>query len=156
MNNLECSSFSIRAANAQDVEAVSDCAHAAYSIYKKTIGVSPAPLFVDYGELIGEGSVRVIVDRSKVVDFFVAIVKSDCLALANIAIHPDYEGRYLSARCLHFVEKLAVENGLDRLTLFTNVKMEANIRLYTLGGFVEIERRVESGYSRVYMEKTLE
>ena len=45
----------------------------------------------------------------------------------------------------------ARRRGLPEVRLYTNVLMERNIALYAKRGYVETERRVEEGFSRVFM-----
>ena len=45
--------------------------------------------------------------------------------------------------------------GLARVTLYTNARMHENLVLYPRLGYVEIDRRREDGFDRVYFEKML-
>ncbi len=45
--------------------------------------------------------------------------------------------------------------GFAHLDLYTHEAMTENIELYRKLGYVETERRMEKGYRRVYMRKTL-
>lgn len=50
---------------------------------------------------------------------------------------------------------LSRNGGFDTVTLYTNERMTENIELYKKLGFEETERRLEKGYHRVYMRKTV-
>lgn len=50
---------------------------------------------------------------------------------------------------------LSRNGGFGAVTLYTNERMTENIELYKKLGFEETERRLEKGYHRVYMRKTV-
>jgi hypothetical protein len=52
-------------------------------------------------------------------------------------------------------DEVAVRLGLRRVHLYTNAKMTANLSIYPRLGYVEIDRRSEDGFDRVYFEKRL-
>ena len=54
-----------------------------------------------------------------------------------------------------FAEQYARERGLRELRLYTNKVMVENLAFYQRLGFVEVERRVDDGYHRVFMRKSL-
>ena len=56
---------------------------------------------------------------------------------------------------LAFAEEEARARDLQTLQLYTNEAMVENIAFYQRGGYQEIDRRVEEGYRRVFMQKTL-
>ena len=41
------------------------------------------------------------------------------------------------------------------MDLYTNAKMRENLALYARLGWREVDRRTESGFERVYFEKTV-
>ena len=75
--------------------------------------------------------------------------------LDNIAVDPDYQGRGFGRKLIAFAEEMAKSARLNLLTLYTNEQMTENIEFYEKLGFVEMERKTEQGYRRVYMQKTL-
>jgi ribosomal protein S18 acetylase RimI-like enzyme len=56
---------------------------------------------------------------------------------------------------MEFAEERARTQGRRSLTLYTNVKMWENLGLYRKLGFVEVGRRVQDGYERVFFEKDI-
>jgi len=56
---------------------------------------------------------------------------------------------------LVFAERRAREAGLAALDLYTNEAMRENLALYSRLGFVEVGRRDDAGYRRVFLRKTL-
>jgi hypothetical protein len=54
-----------------------------------------------------------------------------------------------------FAEEQARKHRIERLALYTNEVMTENRAIYARLGYREIDRRVEDGYRRIYMEKIL-
>ena len=145
----------IRRAGLEDAPAVSDCVTQAYMPYISRIGVAPAPLQANYSELIKQHRVHVLVDDGRVVGVLALVVQEHRLLLENIAIHPEYQGRGQGTRMIRYAETEAQGMGLNVLALYTNELMTENIRWYRKLGYQEVERRVEQGYRRVFLEKRI-
>jgi len=64
--------------------------------------------------------------------------------ITNIAIHPDYRGRYLGERLMHRLMSFAAESGAAAMTLEVRRSNEAAKKLYRKLGFVE--EGVRPGY----------
>ena len=71
---------------------------------------------------------------------------SDSAALADIAI-----GRLLMA----VAEDHARTTSKEAVRLYTNAVMLENARLYEHLGYVEVGRRMQDGFDRVFFEKEL-
>ena len=56
---------------------------------------------------------------------------------------------------MDFAEQEAIRLQLPRLVLYTNEAMVENLAIYAHIGYVEVERRTEDGFQRVFMEKFL-
>ena len=56
---------------------------------------------------------------------------------------------------VQFCEATALSQGLGSVSLYTNAKMTANLAIYPRLGYVEVGRRSEAGFDRVYFEKNL-
>jgi GNAT superfamily N-acetyltransferase len=54
-----------------------------------------------------------------------------------------------------FCENAARQRGMNAVHLYTNEKMTDNLSIYPKLGYVEVARRTESGFNRVYFEKSL-
>lgn len=109
----------------------------------------------DYGVLIDQGRVRVLVMNGTVQGVLVLIPQPDAMLLDNIAVAPATQGLGLGRRMLEFAERAAREAGYSSIRLYTNEAMTENIRLYTRIGYVETHRSEEKGFRRIYMEKSL-
>jgi ribosomal protein S18 acetylase RimI-like enzyme len=105
---------------------------------------------------VSRHDVFVLTVDEKVVGALVLVKQQRALLLDNIAVHhPDYQGRGFGRKLIAFAEQRVKSTGLALLTLYTNEQMTENIGLYKRLGFVEIERKIEQGYRRVYMQKTV-
>lgn len=144
-----------------DAEAIKQIVIAAYSKYVPRMGgQEPAPMTTDYHTIIASHSQEVYVLRrqadSKVVGSIMLSDPGDgSIKVNNLVVDAASQGRGYGRLLMGFAEGVTRERGLAALTLFTNEKMTENILLYPKMGFVEIERKVEDGYSRVYFRKTL-
>ena len=145
----------IRPAKSTDSAAVSACVHAAYQPYISRIGKPPGPMLDDYEEVIIAHQVFVVIVENSLVGLVVLIPQSHCLLLDNIAVHPSFQGQGLGKQLMAHAEQEARQQKYEAIQLYTHEKMVENIAIYEKLGYVEIDRRTEKGYRRVYMEKLL-
>jgi ribosomal protein S18 acetylase RimI-like enzyme len=138
-----------------DAAAVAACVTAAYSHYIERMGKPPGPMLDDYAKIIADHRVFILDGPEGLAGALVLIDQEGGLMLDNVAIHPDYQGRGLGRRLIAFAEDEARRLGFSALDLYSHESMTENLALYGALGFVEIERRVVSGYARVYMRKEL-
>ncbi len=127
----------------------------AYAPYVERIGREPAPMGADYSELIARGSVTVARRGAALVGVLVSEPGENFLLVENIAVAPEEQGTGLGARLLERAEREARELGLGELRLYTNAKMTENLSYYPRRGFVEVERREEDGFDRVFYARAL-
>ena len=145
----------IRRAVTSDAAAIRACVHASYQHYIERIGKPPGPMLDNYAAIIAQHDVFVVGEQGEVYGLLVLMHKADGFLLDNIAVHPAMQGHGLGRRLMTFAEAEAQRQGYDCLSLYTHELMTENIAIYTKLGYVETERRVEVGYQRVYMCKTL-
>jgi GNAT superfamily N-acetyltransferase len=145
----------IRKAHDGEANAVRDVVFAAYERYVAAIGTAPGPMLDDYAARIAADQVWVLQDAGGIAGVLVLEDGPDCFLLDNIAIRPDRQGRGFGRLLLDFSEAEAARRGWDTITLYTNALMVENIAIYAARGYVELERRTEKGFDRVYMEKRL-
>lgn len=113
----------------------------------------PAPVLNDYVAATEAG--QVWVTGTPIVGVIVLVSGQDCLLIENIAVAPSAQGAGTGRQLMEFAEQQALEQGLPRLTLYTNEVMTENLAIYAHLGYREVERRADGGYRRVFMEKVL-
>lgn len=150
-----------------DAPALQALVNAAYTKYIPRIGRPPAPMNTDYAALIaspGEYDVhmlRAVSDSSSESDVVVGAIvladhaHDDAVHVDNLVVDPAAQGRGYGRVLMDVAENYAREQRRSALTLHTNEKMVENLGIYAKMGFVEVDRRVEDGYHRVYFRKAL-
>jgi ribosomal protein S18 acetylase RimI-like enzyme len=150
------SDYEIRAATGDDAPQIARIVELAYAHYLPRIGQPPGPMLDDYERRVAEGAVWVIEQGHNLTGLIVLISQPDHLLLDNVAVAPAYQGHGLGRRLLAFAESLARERGYHEIRLYTHQLMRENQRLYARLGYEEADRRIEAGYSRVFMRKLLD
>lgn len=145
----------IRIAEKNHHQAIIECVDAAYRMYIQRIGKKPAPMLTDYSELISRNLVYVATDKEEVKGLIVLMIQGNSLLIENVAVHPIFQGQGVGRRLIEFAIAFAKEAGLQEVCLYTNELMTENLMYYPTFGFIEVERRLEDGYRRVYMSKPL-
>ena len=145
----------LRPATTSDVSAVEACVKAAYQSYLARIGKPPGPMLEDYAQVIEQDQVFVVELNNKIVGVLVLIVTNEGFLLENVAVEPSFHGKGIGKLLLQFAEAEARLQGYRSIYLYTHEKMTENQSLYSKSGYVEYDRRVEKGFSRVYMRKQL-
>jgi len=146
----------IRKARNSDLQAVRQCAWEAYSIYVGRIGREPAPMVADFEVLEKTGHLYVEQSETgRIAGYVVFYRRDDHMHLENVAVDPVFQGRGIGRRLIEFVENSAVDQGLDRVELYTNMMMYENLELYPRLGYLRFARRMEDGFDRVFFRKTL-
>ena len=143
----------LRRAAAADLPAIRAVIDAAYARYLPRMDKPPAPMFRDYGPSVEAGTTWVT--GPPVTAVLILYPREDHLYVENVAVHPDAQGRGLGRALMGFAEQEAARCGLSRMALVTHEAMTENQAIYARLGYVEIERRDEDGYRRIYMEKPL-
>lgn len=143
----------VRPATPADLPAIKALITAAYTRYLTRMDKPPGPMLRDYGPSVEAGHTWVI--GRPAIGVLTLVPAPDHLLIENIALHPDAQGRGLGRSLMSFAEQEAAGRGLTRLTLYTHEVMTENLAIYAHLGYVEVERRSEDGYHRVFMEKHL-
>jgi ribosomal protein S18 acetylase RimI-like enzyme len=146
----------IRARQA-DIERIESMIRAAFTKYIERIGKPPGPMFTKYTEIIQTHEVYVLQDKSTIQGSIIleADDESNTLEVGSLVVDPTAQGRGYGRILMEFAEERARTQGRRSLTLYTNVKMWENLGLYRKLGFVEVGRRVQDGYERVFFEKDI-
>jgi N-acetylglutamate synthase-like GNAT family acetyltransferase len=145
----------IRPATAADVQAITECVHAAYRHYVERIGKPPGPMLEDYAQVMQARDVSVAERAGTVLGVVVLDRTDEGFLLENVAVHPSSRGTGVGRLLLEFAEAEARRQGYPSIYLYTHQKMTENQVLYAKIGYVEYDRRSEKGYDRVYMRKRL-
>ncbi|MCU1755233.1 GNAT family N-acetyltransferase [Pseudomonas helleri] len=146
----------IRPALASDEAAIRACAEQAYSQYVATIGRKPAPMLADFAAQIAERQVHVCVNGQGDFQGFIVFFSVDQhMFLENVAVSTAGQGKGIGKALVQFCEATALSQGLGSVSLYTNAKMTTNLAIYPRLGYVEVGRRSEAGFDRVYFEKNL-
>jgi ribosomal protein S18 acetylase RimI-like enzyme len=149
--------MAIRQATAADLSAVVACVDAAYGMYVARMGKKPAPTQADYAALIARGVVHVLTEpAARDVRGLIVLWPTDgAMFVENVAVHPRYQGHGLGGQLMAFAEEQARTAEMPEVHLYTNEAMTENLAFYAHLGFEEIDRRVDEGYSRVFLRKVL-
>ncbi|GAS87403.1 GNAT family N-acetyltransferase [Mycolicibacterium brisbanense] len=151
-----CSNGFIRRAVPSDAASITRIVAEAYSPYIARIGRKPAPMSVDYHELVRTTDhVSVLQDAGDIVGVMVLVAAVDHLLIENVAVAPAAQGRGHGRVLLAEAECRARQLGYRETRLYTNVAMTENVAWYARLGYVEIERRCEDGFDRVFLAKAL-
>ena len=145
----------LRRAGERDAEAVAACVCAAYRRYVRRIGKRPGPMREDYRRVVRERTVTVAEEEGKIVGVLVVGPARRGFLLDNVAVHPAVQGRGVGRALLAYAEGEAKRGGHRSIWLYTHERMTENRALYERIGYVEVARRTEHGFPRVYLRKRL-
>jgi len=109
----------------------------------------------DYAAVIATEHVFVAETGAQLAGVLVLSETADGFLIDNVAVFPVQKGQGVGRALLVYAEQEAKRRGYGSIYLFTNEKMLENIALYTKIGYVEYERRQETGFCRVFMRKVL-
>lgn len=146
----------IRQAVANDEHEIRICAEQAYARYLPVIGRKPAPMLADYARQIAAGQVYVATNARGILQGFIVFHAEEAhILLENVAVLPRFAGQGVGRALIGFCEEAARRCGVNAVRLYTNEKMNDNLSIYPRLGYVEVERRTEDGFQRVYFTKIL-
>ena len=147
--------WKLRRAKPQDAPALTRCIAAAYRTYIPQIGRSIPPLLADYAEEIALYQVWVAEEQGRILGGLVLIPKEDHMLLANIAVHPDHQGKGVGQTMLELADAETLDQGYQELRLYTNKVMNKNIALYKRSGWAEMQCGEQEGH-KILMRKSLQ
>jgi len=146
---------SIVIAKEHHVESIKSCASKAYEMYIERMQKTPAPMVADFKQQVEQGIVAIALVHDEVVGYAVSYPVNSVLHLENIAVLPSHQRLGLGRKLVTHVEQQAIKQGLWEIQLYTNVVMHENISLYKHLGYVELERKTQDGFERVFFSKAL-
>jgi len=109
----------------------------------------------DYARVIEQQDVTVAVCNAVIVGVLVLGQTDEGFRVISVAVHPSFQKQGLGRTLLRLAETKAVGRGHESIHLATHETMVENQALYAKIGYVEYDRRIEDGYSRVFMRKRL-
>ena len=145
----------IRRATLDDVAAIVTLTDAAYSKYIPRIGGKPQPMTTDYQQFVQEHPVWVLEVEQHLAGVLALQHTADALLIYSIAINPADQKRGFGRLLLAWAEHEAQQAGYRSIRLYTNMRMEENIALYTKLGYQETKREPLRDSMRVHMNKQL-
>lgn len=126
--------------------------HSAYSKYlSRPGGQTLPPMDIDYEDEITSYPVWVAESSGEIVGGLILMFEDDYTTIANIAVHPDYQGQGLGRGLMAFAEKEARSMGYQKIRLATHVLLAENGLFYLKLGWTETDR----DEIRVYMDKNI-
>ena len=151
-NIMPMRSWTIRKAMVSDAEALAECMHASYMTYASRLdGKTLPPMRVDYKEEIRTSPVWIAESDGILVGGLVLMPEKDYMTIANVAVHPQFQGKGLGRGLMEFGEAEAKKQGYSELHLVTHILLTENISLYIHLGWSETDR----DEFRVYMRKII-
>ena len=145
----------IRSAMPADVNDIRACAQAAYQHYIVRMNQTPAPMIADFEHCIAKGMASIATSENKTVGYVVCYAKNDGMHLENVAVLPSHQQLGIGKKLIQHVEQLAAASGLSRVELYTNETMHENLAMYPKLGYVETNRKTQSGFNRVFFSKAV-
>ncbi len=145
----------LRPARAEEAPALRQMVRAAYAHYVPRLDREPAPRLDDYAARIADHQAFVLEADGALQGVAVLEDSETGLFLDNIAVVSGAQGTGLGRQMLTWIEAEGRRRGHQRLWLYTNEVMAENIAMYQRLGFGETHRAEESGYRRVFFEKSL-
>ena len=147
--------ITVRLASRGDADTVAAITDAAYSKYIPRIGRKPEPMTVDYGNMISENPVHILMVGDRPAGVLVLKHEEDQTLIWSVAVHPDHQGRGLGLRLLRLAEQEARVRGYRKIRLYTNSLFTENIALYRWFGYEETMREPFRDSTLVHMAKKL-
>ena len=145
--------WKIRPATIDDAAGLQHCMRLAYAVYQTRMqGKRLPPMELDYRCEIIEYPTWVAEFNDDIVGGLTMIFKPDHAAIANIAVHPGFQGQGLGKGLMGFAATQARQNDYSQLRLATHVLLNENISLYLHLGWTEYNR----DDVRVYFKKDIE
>ena len=144
-------SSQIREAELKDADKISDCIKESFKKYIPLINKEPEPMILNYTDVIKEKNVFILEENS---EFIGTIILADgdetYMWLDILGVYSMYQNRGYGKKLIEFGESFMLKRGMKESRLYTNVKFEANIAIYTKLGYAEYDRKTEHGYERVF------
>ena len=130
----------IRKSTPNDADAISDLLRAAFTPFKDgcTEGAFKAitPTSEEIRGRYDEGAIWVASVGDQIVGTVSTVPEPEWLYIRSMAVRPGAQGSRIGYRLLDAVEKYGIENGFDRLFLYTSDFLTGALQFYERCGFV--------------------
>src|SRR5215510_15126071 len=107
----------IRRAMPSEVDVVVAITNAAYEHYIPRIGRKPQPMTTEYGPMIANDEVWLLVLDDESIGVLVLRNKQDHLLIYSVAVSPSYQKRGFGHQLLNWAEHQAKQNGFNTVQL---------------------------------------
>ena len=125
---------------------------AAYAAYQdRMMGKRLPPMDLDYEAEIRDFPTWIAEQGGRVMGGLTMAFEADHASIANVAVHPDYQGQGLGGGLMKFAEATAKEKNYSELRLATHVLLTENLSMYSHLGWEECGR----DDVRTYMKKSI-
>lgn len=96
---------------------------------------------------------KAVIDRRIVGSVRAGLDDSEC-SIGKLIVHPEYQNRGIGSSLLNEIERVYIEKGIKKFSLFTGNKSLKNLALYKKRGYrvFKIEE-INSDLSFVFLEK---
>ncbi len=142
----------IRAALPGDSVGLQACMESAYAGYQeRMVGKLLPPMDIDYSSEIRDFPVWIAEYENRVAGGLIMMFEDNHALVANVAVHPEFQGIGLGGGLMKFAETKAKQHNCSELRLTTHVLLNENISLYLHLGWMETSR----DDTNVYMRKQL-
>lgn len=145
----------IRIASAADAEAMAAISQNAFSHYVERMGKQPAPMLANFDFHLRYDHCLVASQDKVIIGYLILVLRAPEPLLDTVAVHNDYQGQGVGSLLLKAAEQAIVQTGFKSYQLYTNIHMYENINWYKKCGFIEIDRRQENGFMRIYMRRQI-
>ncbi len=140
----------IRKAVLEDSVGLQYCMESAYASYQDRMeGQRLPPMDVDYASEISDYPSWVAEFNGNIVGGLIMKFENEYASIANIAVHPEFQGLGIGGGLMKFAETKAKEKNYSELRLVTHILLTENVSFYIHLGWTEIDR----DDNRVYMKK---
>ena len=130
----------IRMSTPSDADAISEVLRAAFTPFKDgcTAGAFKAitPTADEIRERYNEGPIWVAIRGDQIVGTVSTVPEPEWLYIRSMAVRPGAQGGGIGYRLLDAVEKYGIENGFNRLFLYTSDFLVGALQFYERCGFV--------------------
>ena len=130
--------FTFRLADLPDASLVRNISAAAYL---PIIGTTSRPANEDYGPWIGSGEVWLAKINGEPSGVIVLEHRPDHLFVYSVAVLPRCQGRGLGRALLELTDRRAALTDRTQVRLYTNKRVERNVRLFLRCGYVILGER---------------